>query len=99
MGKLWKRLKFLRRSERFESEMEEELRFHLDMKTQDGVEAGLSEEDARFRMLRKSGSFTAMSLLGLSLGIALSTTVFAVVNALMQPLRQIKDPATCLLIT
>jgi macrolide transport system ATP-binding/permease protein len=135
MGKLWKRLAFLRRRKRFESEMDEELRFHLDMKTQDGVEAGLPEDEARyralrqfgntlkireqsrevwilarletlaqdlrfaFRMLGKSPTFTAMSLLGLGLGIGLSTTVFALVNALMQPLRQMKDPATCLIIT
>ena len=135
MGKLWKRLAFLRRRKRFESEMEEEMRFHLDMQTQDGVASGLPEDEARyqaqrrfgntlklreearevwilaavetlaqdlryaFRVLGKSPTFTAMSLLGLSLGIGLSTTVFAVVNALMQPLRQMKDPATCLLIT
>jgi macrolide transport system ATP-binding/permease protein len=136
MGKLWKRLAFLRRRKRFESEMDEELRFHLDMKMQHGVEAGLSEEEARyralrqfgntlkireqsrevwilaaieavaqdlrfaFRMLRKSPTFTAMSLLGLSLGIGLSTTVFAVVNAaLLRSLRQIKDPASCVFVT
>jgi macrolide transport system ATP-binding/permease protein len=136
MGTFWKRLAFLRRRRRFESEMEEELRFHLDMKAQDGVEAGLSEEEARYRtlrqfgntskireqsrevwilaaletlaqdlrfavrMLRKSPTFTAMSLLGLGLGIGLSTTVFAIVNAsLLRPLRQTKDPATCVFIT
>jgi predicted permease len=136
MGKLWKSLKFLRRRKQFESEMEEELRFHLDMKKQDGVEAGLSVEEAHyrtlrqfgntlkireqsrevwilavletlaqdlrfaFRTLRKSPTFTAMSLLGLSLGIGLSTTVFAVVNAaLLRSLRQIKDPASCVFVT
>jgi predicted permease len=136
MGKVWKCLAFLWRRKRFESEMEEELHFHLDMKTQDGVEAGLPEQEARYlaqrhfgntlkvreqsrevwilaavetlaqdlrfavRMLRKSLSFTAMSLLGLSLGIGLSTTVFAVLNAsLLRSLRQIKDPATCVFLT
>jgi macrolide transport system ATP-binding/permease protein len=56
MGRLWKRLAFLRRRKRFESEMEEELRFHLDMKTQDGVESGLSEEEARYGAQRHFGN-------------------------------------------
>lgn len=56
MGKLWKRLAFLQRRKRFESEMEEELRFHLDMKTQDGVSSGLTEEEARYRAQRHFGN-------------------------------------------
>jgi hypothetical protein len=56
MDKFRRRLDFLRRRKRFESDLEEEMRFHLDMKSREGIEAGLPEEDARCRALRQFGN-------------------------------------------
>src|SRR5882672_10192151 len=56
MGKLGKRLGFLLRRKRFADELDEEIRFHLDLKAGEGVEAGLPEEEARYRALRQFGN-------------------------------------------
>ena len=40
------------------AEMEEEMRFHLDMKVQENIEAGLSPEDAHRLALRAFGNIT-----------------------------------------
>src|SRR5260370_12833350 len=56
MGKLWTRIGFLRRRKRFADELDEEMRFHLDLKTGEGIEAGLREEEARYRALRQFGN-------------------------------------------
>src|SRR5882762_3135204 len=56
MGKLWKRLGFLWRRKRFADELDEEIRFHLDLKAGEGIEAGLPEEEARYRALRQFGN-------------------------------------------
>ncbi len=55
---LFNRLLFLLRRKQLESELEEEMRFHLDMKVQENIEAGLSPEDARHVALRTFGNIT-----------------------------------------
>ena len=52
MSKLWRRLLFVLRRGRFERELEEEMRFHLEMKAQSG---GRTEE-ARYAAQRKFGN-------------------------------------------
>src|SRR4051812_9024949 len=50
------RLRWLFRRERFEREMEAELRFHLDRQTQEHIDNGLSPEQARAAARRSLGS-------------------------------------------
>src|SRR5436190_13923230 len=49
------RLKSIFRRSRVESELDEELRFHLEQKMEEGIAEGLSPEDARYRALRAMG--------------------------------------------
>src|SRR6266496_138341 len=49
------RLKSILRRRRVEGELDEELQFHLEHKIQEGVAAGLSPEEARYRALRAMG--------------------------------------------
>ena len=49
------RLRSIFRRGRVESEMDEELRFHLEHKIEEGVADGLSPEEARARALRAMG--------------------------------------------
>ena len=54
----WNELKFLVRKldrRRADEEMEEEIRFHLELETQEQIEAGLSPEEARYAAQRKFG--------------------------------------------
>ena len=43
LPQLWRRLRYYLRRERFDRELEEEMRFHLEMKAQENIGAGLSE--------------------------------------------------------
>jgi putative ABC transport system permease protein len=47
VGEIWRRLVLLIRRDRLERELEEEMLFHLEMKTQDNLDAGMSPEEAR----------------------------------------------------
>jgi predicted permease len=49
------RLKSIFRRRRAEQELDEELRFHLEQKIEEGVAEGLSPEEARYRALRAMG--------------------------------------------
>ena len=53
--KLPLRLKSIFRRRRVEDDLDEELRFHLEHKIEEGLAEGLSPEDARFRALRAMG--------------------------------------------
>jgi hypothetical protein len=44
---LWRRLLFYARRDRFDRELEEEMRFNLEMKAQENAEAGMKPEEAR----------------------------------------------------
>ncbi len=46
LTQLWRRLQFLLRREQFDRELDEEMRFHLEMKAQENVEAGMGERPA-----------------------------------------------------
>src|SRR5262245_64050902 len=48
-------LKSICRRGRVENEMDEELRFHLEHKIEEGIAEGLSPEEARYRALRAMG--------------------------------------------
>ena len=53
---IWRRLAFYFRRDRFDRELEIEMRFHLDMKAADQVDAGLTPQDATLRARRKFGN-------------------------------------------
>jgi predicted permease len=57
---LWKKLQFLVRRNRFDRELDEEMRFHLEMKTQENLESGISPEDARYAAPRRFGNTTRL---------------------------------------
>ena len=53
---LWRRMLFYFRRDRFDSELEEEMRFHLEMKTEKNIEDGMDAEQARSAALREFGN-------------------------------------------
>src|SRR5262245_57859915 len=55
---LWGRLLSLARRGRLEREMEEEMRFHLDMQVEENLKAGMAAEDARYAARRQFGNQT-----------------------------------------
>jgi putative ABC transport system permease protein len=57
---LLKRLLFLLRRGRFDRELDEEMRFHLEMKTRENLEAGASHEEAHYAAQRTFGNMTLL---------------------------------------
>ena len=58
LGELWRRLLFFRRRAQSEEELHEEMLFHLEMKIQDNIDAGMSPEQARRAAHLKFGNGT-----------------------------------------
>src|SRR5215831_13954685 len=58
LSQLWRRLLFYLRRDRFDRELEEEVRFHLEMKAQENTEAGMEPLDARYAATRQFGNQT-----------------------------------------
>jgi hypothetical protein len=50
---LWRRLLFYLRRDRFDCELEEEMRLHLEMKAEENLVAGISPEEARYAAQRQ----------------------------------------------
>src|ERR1043166_10131118 len=57
---LWRRVLFLLRRGRFDREMSEEMRFHLEMKAEEYVEGGMTEEEAQYAARRGFGNQTLL---------------------------------------
>ena len=57
---LWRRIRFLLRLGRFNRELEEEMRFHLEMKMDENVARGMTAEEARRAALRQFGNRTLL---------------------------------------
>jgi putative ABC transport system permease protein len=55
---LWRRLISLLRRGRYEREMEEEMRFHLEMQIEQNLAAGMAAEEARYAARRQFGNQT-----------------------------------------
>ena len=53
---VFRRVRFYLDRERFERELAEEMRFHIDMKARDHEQAGMGAEDARFAARRRFGN-------------------------------------------
>jgi predicted permease len=60
LSQLWRRLLFYARRDRFDRELEEEMRFHLEMKAQENAEAGMGPEEARYAARRQFGNQTLL---------------------------------------
>jgi putative ABC transport system permease protein len=60
LSQLWRRLLFYARRDQFDRELEEEMRFHLEMKAQENAEAGMEPEEARYAAKRQFGNQTLL---------------------------------------
>ena len=58
LSQIWRRLLSLLRRGRYEREMEEEMRFHLDMQIEQNLEAGMAAEEAHYASRRQFGNQT-----------------------------------------
>jgi putative ABC transport system permease protein len=58
ISELWRRLISLLRRGRYEREMEEEMRFHLEMQIEQNLTAGMAAEEARYAARRQFGNQT-----------------------------------------
>src|SRR5215813_7809004 len=59
-SQLWRRLLFYLRRDRFDRELEEEMQFHLEMKTEENLAAGVSQEEASYSAQRQFGNQTLL---------------------------------------
>jgi predicted permease len=60
LSQLWRRLLFYARRDRFDHELEEEMRFHFEMKAQENAEAGMEPPEARYAAQRQFGNQTLL---------------------------------------
>src|SRR5262249_40154709 len=60
LSQLWRRLHFYLRRDQFDRELEEEMRFHLEMKAEENLTAGASPEEARYAARRQFGNQTLL---------------------------------------
>ncbi|HEU0173826.1 MAG TPA: ABC transporter permease [Blastocatellia bacterium] len=60
LSQLWRRLLFYARRDRFDGELEEEMRFHLELKAQENAEAGMGPLEARYAARRQFGNQTLL---------------------------------------
>ena len=60
LSQLWRRLLFYARRDRFDRELEEEMRFHLEMKAEENLAAGVWPEEARYAAQRQFGNQTLL---------------------------------------
>src|SRR5262245_47809826 len=58
VGQIWRRLLSLTQRRRLEREMEDEMRFHLEMQTEQNLDAGMAAEEARNAARRQFGNQT-----------------------------------------
>src|SRR5262245_58993822 len=60
LSQLWRRLLFYLRRDRFNHELDAEMRFHLEMKATENLAAGTSPEEARYAAQRQFGNQTLL---------------------------------------
>src|SRR5262245_44923394 len=58
LRQLWRRLLSLLRRGKYEREMEEEMRFHLEMQIEQNLSSGMAPEDAHYAARRQFGNQT-----------------------------------------
>src|SRR5215813_6051714 len=57
---LWRRLLFYLRRDQFDRELAEEMKFHLDLKAEENLSAGMSSQEARLAARRQFGNQTLL---------------------------------------
>jgi len=60
LGEIWRRLLYLLRKRHFDSELEDEIQFHLERTAQRNRDAGMEAEEARFAARRQFGNVTRL---------------------------------------
>ena len=60
MSKLWRRLRILIHRDRFDSDLEEEMRAHIEMQAEENQENGMPPDEARFAAKRQFGNPTQL---------------------------------------
>jgi predicted permease len=60
LSQLWRRLLFYARRDQFDRELEEEMRFHLEMKAQENAESGMEPLEACYAARRQFGNQTLL---------------------------------------
>jgi hypothetical protein len=60
LSQFWRRLLFHGRRKRFDRELEEEMRFNLEMKAEENLAEGISPEEARYLAQRQFGNQTLL---------------------------------------
>ena len=60
LGNLYRRVRALVRSESIHEEIDEEMRFHIDMRAEDNERAGMGPAEARREAERRFGRLTSM---------------------------------------
>ena len=60
MAEIWRKLRVLLRRDRFDHDLEEEMRFHLEMKTREQRAAGMHSDEARYAARRQFGNVTLL---------------------------------------
>jgi len=60
LSQLWRRLLFYARRDQFDRELEEEMRFHLEMKAEENLAGGASPEEARYAAQRRFDNQTLL---------------------------------------
>jgi predicted permease len=60
IGEIWRRVRFLSRRTRFDAELRDEIRHHLDMIMEEKRSAGVSEREAQYQALRRFGNETLL---------------------------------------
>jgi hypothetical protein len=80
---LWRRLLFYWRRNQFDRELEEEMRFHLEMKAKENLSAGMSSEEARYAARRQFGNQTVLQ------EVSRDMWTFTTLEALWQDLRRL----------
>src|SRR2546430_2415580 len=56
LGELWRRIEYLFYTRQVETDLQEELRFHLDMKTEAFRNEGAGADEARFAAMKRVGN-------------------------------------------
>jgi phosphatidylinositol kinase/protein kinase (PI-3 family) len=72
LSQLWRRLLFYARRDQFDSELEEEMRFHLELKAQDSGYSYLSATNGSTRDARHAGSKHAIAATSVIVAIAVA---------------------------
>ncbi|PYV09173.1 MAG: permease, partial [Acidobacteria bacterium] len=76
MSELRRRLRFLFRRDRFDGELEDEMRSHMEMRLEQNLESGMPADEARRAALRQFGNFTLLKEVSLEMWTFRSIEIF-----------------------